>query len=81
MPRKTNNSAAFIVALKQNNSEGFTANGFSMILSSQTRPINFAQNALGLRNFGHKNQLQYLKKISGYVKSGIQIYSLSSRTV
>ena len=49
-------------------------NGFSMILSSQTRLINFAQNALGLRNFGQKNELQYLKKIPGFVKSGIQIF-------
>ena len=26
-----------------------------------------------LQNFGKKNELHYLKKISGYVKSGIQI--------
>ena len=49
-------------------------NGFSMILSSHTRLINFAQNALGLHNFGEKNELQYLKKISGFVMSGIQIF-------
>jgi len=62
------------LSLKQNNSEGFTTNGFSMILSLHTRLINFAQNALGVRNFGQKkNKLQYLKKISGYLKSGIQI--------
>ena len=30
-PRKTNNAAKFIVSLKQNNSEGFTINGFSTI--------------------------------------------------
>ena len=35
--------------------------------------INFAQNALGLRNLGQKNEFQYFKKISGFVKSGIQI--------
>ena len=63
------------MSLKQNNSEGFTTNGFSMILSSHTRLINFAQNALGLHNFGQKNELQYLKKkISGFVKTGIQIF-------
>ena len=49
-------------------------NGFSIIPSSHTRLINFAQNALGLHNFGQKNELQYLKKISGFVKSGIQIF-------
>ena len=44
-----------------------------MILSWHTRLINFVQNALGVRNFGQNNKLQYLKKISGYLKSGIQI--------
>ena len=47
-------------------------NGFSMILSSQTKLINFAQNALGLRNFGQKKRTSICQKISGPVKSGIQ---------
>ena len=42
-----------------------------MILSSNTRPLNFVQNALA--KLWGKNELHYLKKISGYVKSGIQI--------
>ena len=44
-----------------------------MILSSHARLINFAQNALGVRNFGQQNELQNLQKILGYLKSGIQI--------
>ena len=59
-PRKTNNAAKFIVSLKQNNSERFTINGFSRILSSHTRPLNLCQ--MPLRNFGQKRELQYLEK-------------------
>ena len=59
-PRKTNNAAKFIVSLKQNNSEGFTINGFSRILSSHIRPLNLCQ--MPLRNFGQKRELQYLEK-------------------
>ena len=59
-PRKTNNAAKFIVSLKQNNSERFTINGFSRILSSHIRPLNLCQMPLG--NFGQKRELQYLEK-------------------
>ena len=59
-PRKTNNAAKFIVSLKQNNSEGFTINGFSRILSSHIRPLNLCK--MPLHNFGQKREIQYLEK-------------------
>ena len=64
-PRKTNNAAKFIVSLKQNNSKGVTINGFSRILSSHIRPLNFGQNALA--------QLNTISRKICYVKWGFQI--------
>ena len=69
-PRKNNNAAKFIVYWKQNNSEGFTINGFSRILSSHIRPLNFGQNALA--QLWTKTPTSISRKIC-YVKSGFQI--------
>ena len=69
-PRKTNNAAKFIVSLKQNNSEGFTINGFSRILSSHIRPLNFGQNALA--QLWTKTPTSISRKIC-YFKSVFQI--------
>ena len=69
-PRKTNNATKFIVSLKQNNSEGFTINGFSRILSSHIRPLNFGQNALA--QLWTKKPTSISRKIC-YVKSVFQI--------
>ena len=69
-PRKNNNAAKFIVSLKQNSSEGFTINGFSRILSSYIRPLNFGQNAL--TQLWTKTPTSVSRKIC-YVKSGFQI--------
>ena len=69
-PRKNNNAAKFIVSLKQNNSEGFTINGFWRILSSHIRSLNFGQNALA--QLWTKTPTSISRKIC-YVKSGFQI--------
>ena len=54
------------MSLKQNNSEGFTINGFSRILSLHIRPLNFGQNALP--------QLYTISRKICHVKSGFQIH-------
>ena len=68
--RKSNNAVKFIVSLKQNSSEGFTTNGFSKILSSHLRPLNFAQNALA--QLWTQTRTSISRKIC-YIKSGLQI--------
>ena len=68
--RKSNNAVKLIVSLKQNSSEGFATNGFSKILSSHLRPLNFAQNALA--HLWTQTRTSISRKIC-YIKSGLQI--------
>ena len=60
-PRKTINAAKFTVCLRQNNSDGFTINGFSRILSSHIRTTKFCVKC-PCATLDKKHELEYLEK-------------------